>query len=147
MSTIEYHELENEPELEQPSVPELPRDLKSCLLNNFPPGNKLASGFSDSLVNLMIQADNFNLARLFEAFPVFGVAFMMWDEGLLEFSGDRRTVNWREEHADKASIMDIPLWLERCRTLQSVINYPRTMHNGQTLNSMDLAKAVPFGSY
>lgn len=149
MSTtdVEYHELENDPELEQPNVPELPPDIRNVLLNNFPPTPKTASGFAGGLVDLMTKADNFNLARLFEAFPVFGVAFMMWDTGLVEFSGDRRTVNWKEEHADKASIMDMPRWLDRCRTLQSVLDYPRTMQNDQTINSMDLAKAVPFGSY
>lgn len=143
----EYHELESDPELEQPSVPELPPDLRNILLNNFPPTPKTASSFAGSLVDLMTKADNFNLGRLFEAFPVFGVAFMMWDMSLVEFSGDRRTVAWKEEHADKASILEIPRWIERCRTLQSVINYQRTMQNGQVLNSLDLAKAVSFGSY
>lgn len=144
---VEEHELEGDPELEQSILPELPPDIASIMLLNFPPGNNKASGFAASLVDLMTKADNYNLARLFEAFPVFGVAFMLWDGGLIEYSPDRSTVTWKEEHADKASIMSIPSWRERCRILQSTINYSRTLNNGQTITLQDLSRAVEFGAY
>lgn len=144
-------EMDGDPELEQPDVPQLPPDLRHFLLNNFPPGNKHASGFSGGLVDLMVKADSYNLARLFDAFPVIGVAFMMWDEGLIEYAADRTTVNWREQHVDKASILDIQRWSERCRTLQNVLNYSRTInpHTQQQLTQGDISHgtATEFGAY
>lgn len=149
MSTeqVEEHELEDDPELETPDLPELPADLRVVLLTDFPPGNKKSSGFASTLVDLMTKADNFNLARLFETFPVYGVAFMMWDAGLIDYAPDRSTVNFKEEHADKFSILDMPSWKDKCSTMQSVINYSRTLHNKTTITERDLARITHFGSY
>jgi hypothetical protein len=138
---------EPEPEMEETGLPELPPELSHIILTAFPPGNKLASGFTASLVDLMTKADNYNLARLFEVFPVFGVAYMCWDERLIEVSPNRDRVTWTEQFANLASIMDIPSWLERCRILQSTINYSRTQHMGETISARDLAKATPYGAY
>lgn len=149
MSTDEVIELDgDEPiELEETGLPELPPELSHIMLTAFPPGNKLASGFTSGLVDLMTKADNYNLARLFEAFPVFGVAFMLWDEKLVDVGPNRDRVTWTEQYANLSSIMDIPNWAERCRTLQSVINYSRTQHMGETITSRDLSKSTPYGAY
>jgi len=144
---LEEHELESDPELESPDLPELPPDIRTVLLTDFPPRNPRSSGFASTLVDLMTKADKYNLARLFEAFPVYGVAFMMWDAGLIDYAPDRSTVNFKEEHADKASILDIPDWLEKCHILQSMINYSRTLHNGHTIDERDLTRVSHFGSY
>ena len=127
-------------------MPELPPELTHIMLSAFPPGNS-SIGLTFTLVELMVKADNYNLARLFEAFPVFGVAFMLWDNKLVEISPNRDRVTWTEQFANLSSIMDIPSWLERCRVLQSTINYSRTQHNGQTLSDRDLTKATPYGAY
>jgi hypothetical protein len=140
-------EMEEAPELEDTGLPELPPELSHIMLTAFPPGNQLASGFTATLVDLMTKADNYNLARLFEAFPVFGVAFMCWDEKLVEVSPDRSRVTWTAQFANLASINEMPSWLERCRTLQNAINYSRTQHNGRVLDARDLAKATPYGAY
>jgi len=137
---------EEEIELEQ-TLPELPPDLRHIMLTDFPPNNPKSSGFASTLVDLMTKADNFNLVRLFEAFPVYGVAYMLWDEGLVEYTADRRNINFRAEHADKASILDIQDWHEKCRTLMSVLNYSRVTHNGHVINDRKLAEANEFGSY
>jgi hypothetical protein len=138
---------DEEPEMEDSGLPELPPELSHIMLTAFPPGNKLASGFTASLVDLMTKADNYNLARLFEAFPVFGVAFMCWDNKLIEVSPNHDRVTWNEQFANLSSIMDIPSWLDRCRILQNTINYSRTQHAGQTLSERDLSKATPYGAY
>jgi hypothetical protein len=140
-------ELEGDPELESPDLPELPPDLRAVLLRDFPPGNKSSSGFASGLINLMTAADPYNLARLFEVFPVYGVAFMLWDEGLIEYSPDRRNVTFKADQADKASILDMPDWHDKCATFQSVLNYSRTTDNGRVLTDRDLGKATHFGSY
>lgn len=149
MSTeqVEEHELEDDPELETSDLPELPPDLRAILLTDFPPGNKRSSGFASALVDLMTKADKYNLARLFAAFPVYGVAYMMWDEGLIEYTPTRDNVNFKEEHADKFSILDMPSWTDKCSTMQSVINYSRTLHNNTTLTERDLARITQFGAY
>lgn len=145
----ETHELEGDeqPELEMPDLPELPPDLRRALLDSFPPGNNKSSGFASSLVDLMTKADKYNLARLFEMFPVYGVAFMLWEEGMIEYSPDRRTVTIKEQHADAMSVFGISDWGERCRVLQNVISYSGTTHNGQILTRYDLAHALDFGAY
>ena len=140
-------EMEEAPELEDTGLPELPPELSHIMLTAFPPGNKLASGFTYTLIELMVKADNYNLARLFEAFPVFGVAFMCWDNKLVEVSPDRSRVTWTEQFANLASIMDIPSWLDRVRTMQNAVNYSRTQHRGQQITDRELAKATPYGAY
>jgi len=117
------------------------------MLTAFPPGNLIASGFTTGLVDLMTRADSYNLARLFEAFPVFGVAFMLWDEKLVDVSPNHDRVTWTEQSANLASVMEMPNWLDRVRTLQNAINYSRTQHNGQTITYRDLAKVTPYGAY
>jgi len=138
---------EPEPEMEDTGLPELPPELSHMMLSSFPPGNKLASGFTYTLIELMTKADNYNLARLFEAFPVVGCAFMCWDHKLIEVSPNRDRVTWTEQFANLASIMDVPSWLERCQILQSTINYSRTQNAGQTISSRDLANVTPYGAY
>jgi hypothetical protein len=144
---IELEGDEENPELEDMGLPELPPELSHIMLTAFPPGNPLASGFTSNLVNLMTKADNYNLARLFEAFPVFGVAFMLWDEKLVDVSPNHDRVTWTEQSANLASIMDMPNWIERRSTLQNAINYSRTQHNGRAITDRDLATVTPYGAY
>ena len=144
---LENPEMEDEPELEESGLPELPPELSHIMLTALPPGNPLASGFTSGLVDLMTKADNYNLARLFEAFPVFGCAFMIWDNKLADISPNRDRVSWTAQYANLASIMEMPSWLDRVRTLQNAINYSRTQHRGQTITDRDLAKATPYGAY
>jgi hypothetical protein len=144
---IELEGDEENPELEDMGLPELPPELSHIMLTAFPPGNPLAGGFTSGLVDLMTKADKYNLARLFEAFPVFGVAFMLWDNKLADVSPNRDHVTWSEQNANLTSVMDMPSWIDRCRTLQNVINYSRTQHNGQAITDRDLAKVTPYGAY
>lgn len=148
--TVDNPELDENPELDRPDVPQLPPDLIINLTTLFPPSDKQSqrSSFAGDLVNLMARADEFNLARLFEAFPVFGVAYMLWDQGLIEYAPDLSTVFWKEEHVDKASIMEIQSWSDRCRTLQNVLSYPRTLNRatGQPFTPIDLSHVTPFGA-
>lgn len=147
MSADEEIELEEVPELEETGLPELTPELSHIMLTAFPPGNKLASGFTYGLVDLFTKADNYNLARLFEAFPVFGVAFMLWDNKLVEVSPNRDQVTWTEPYANLASILEMPNWLDKVRTLQQAINYSRTQDKGRHITDRELAKATPYGAY
>jgi hypothetical protein len=73
------------PELAPKTERVLPQALAHILTMAFPPGNTRAGGFQSKLVDLMTKADADNLVRLMAAFPGEGLAFLLWDAGLVEF--------------------------------------------------------------
>jgi hypothetical protein len=73
------------PELAPKTERVLPQALAHALTMAFPPGNTRAGGFQFRLVDLMTKADSTNLVRLMSAFPTEGLAFLLWDAGLIEF--------------------------------------------------------------
>ena len=140
------------PALPPPPAPStvLPRGLERVLLTDFPPGNPRAGGFSHSLVEAMRRADPYNLLRLLRAFPVYGIAFVLWDTGLVvyERGAEGHTTAVRlvaDPRLAAARALRLPTSREQLDAVRAVGDPARTRVDGRQLTDRDLARRLEFG--
>ena len=148
---------ETPPATAAPSVPPapstvLPQALERALLDDFPPGNPRAGGLSHHLVEALVRADPHNLLRLLRAFPVYGLAFVLWDTGLVEWEraegGHATAARLRAgpHLAGAARALRLPTYPGRLDALRALSDPARTRVDGRQLTDRDLARRAQFGA-